>query len=65
MLVLCVWGRREPPLKLTAKSPLKMDGCNTFSFPFGAQPIFMGELLVSGRGFLTPDICLSKKSLYF
>ena len=27
---------------------LKMDGWNTFSFPFGFRPIFRGELLVSG-----------------
>ena len=30
-------------LKLTAISPLKMDGWNTFSFPFGARPILRGE----------------------
>ena len=31
-------------LKLTASLHLKMDGWNTFSFPFGAfRPIFRGE----------------------
>ena len=37
-------------LKLT--QPLKIDGWNTFSFPFGFRPIFrgeLGELLVLGR----------------
>ena len=33
-------------LKLTASLHLKMDGWNTFSFPFGARPIFRGELAV-------------------
>jgi len=32
----------------TNKLPLK-NGCWRLSFPFGAQPIFRGELLVSGR----------------
>ena len=27
------------------------DGWNTFSFPFGARPIFKGELLVLGGVF--------------
>ena len=31
-----------------SKRHLKMDGWNTFSFPFGILPIFRGELLVSG-----------------
>ena len=38
-------------LKLTASLHLKMDGLNTFSFPFGARPIFRGELLESRNGF--------------
>ena len=29
-------------LPKTNSSPLKMDGWNTFSFPFGARPIFRG-----------------------
>ena len=39
-----------PSLKLTF-SHLKMDGWNTFSFPFGFRPIFRGKLagIVSGR----------------
>ena len=36
----------------TNSSHLKMDDWNTFSFPFGAQPIFRGEPSVSGRVFL-------------
>ena len=28
---------------------LKMDGWNTFSFPFGARPIFGGKMAVSFR----------------
>ena len=36
-------------LKLTASSHLKMDGWNTFSFPFGARPIFRGKMAVSFR----------------
>ena len=38
-----------PSLKLTF-SHLKVDGWNTFSFPFGARPIFSGfhSLFVSG-----------------
>ena len=41
-------------LKLTAlpetnSSPLKMDGWKTFSFPFGAGPMFRGELLLLWR----------------
>ena len=31
------------------KSHLKMDGWNTFSFPFGVWPIFRGKLAVSRR----------------
>ncbi len=42
-------GRCFVTLPKTNSSPLKMDGWNTFSFPFGAQPIFRDELLVSGR----------------
>ena len=38
-----------PSLKLTASSPLKMDENGDGSFPVGFQPIFRGELLVSGR----------------
>ena len=38
-----------PSLKLTVQKPLKTDGWNTLSFPFGARPIFRCELLVSGR----------------
>ena len=45
---LWMGGALLPSLKLTASSPLKMDGWNNFSFPFGARPIFRGELLVSG-----------------
>ena len=33
----------------TNNSPLKMDGWNTFSFPFGALPIFRCEMAVSFR----------------
>ena len=32
----------------TNSSHLKMNGWNTFSFPFGARPIFRGKPLVSG-----------------
>ena len=39
-------SRYIPSLKLTF-SHLKMDGWNTFSFPFGSWPIFRGELAVS------------------
>ena len=35
---------------------LKMDGWNTFSFPFGAfRPIFRGELLVLGSVVFQPS----------
>ena len=40
--------RSLPSLKLTATSPLKMDGWNTIAFPIGFRPIFRGKLLVSG-----------------
>ena len=40
-----------PFLKLTASSPLKMDGWNTFSFPFGEKGLFSGaNLLASFQG---------------
>ena len=42
-----------PSLKLTAKAP--ENGWLEYSFPFGARPIFRGELLVSGRVLLSID----------
>ena len=38
------------PLKLTASLHLKMDGWNTFSFPFGARPIFSCENVSAREG---------------
>ncbi len=35
--------RKTPSLKLTASLHLKMDGWNTFSFPFGISPYFQGR----------------------
>ena len=41
----------DDTLPETNSSPLKMDGWKMYEdvFPFGARPIFRGELLVSGR----------------
>ena len=40
---------KENTLPETHSLHLKMDGWKTIRFPFGARPIFRGELLVSGR----------------
>ena len=49
--VLVALSRNCEPNTLpeTNSPPLKMDGWNTFSFPFGARPIFRGKLAVSFR----------------
>ena len=39
----------EATLPETNSLFLKIDGWKTFSFPFGARPIFRGKMLVSGR----------------
>ena len=38
------------PKKLTNRTGKNMDGWNTFSFPFGARPMFRGKLAVSFNG---------------
>ena len=52
-------------LPKTNSSPLNMDGWNTFSFPFGARPIFRGyvDLLVSGSVIylMKPDVFFTKR----
>ena len=46
MFFLILYGIMIPSLKLTFPH-LKMDGWNTFSFSFGARPIFRCKLAVS------------------
>ena len=55
--------KKLPSLKLTF-SHLKMDGWKTFSFPFGARPIFRGELLVSGRVKGQVDVSIRAMNVY-
>ena len=65
---LGVW---PPPLLLTlpetnSKRHLKMDGWNTFSFPFGSRPIFRYDLLVSGSvSFWRFFLCFGKPLFVF